>query len=471
MDANGEAALLAPLYPFQRQGVRYLLEKRRAILADEMGLGKTVQALVWAAILRRRAPAPVRVLVVCPAVMKLTWAREITRWLGEAPAVARTGRDLPTSADTTYVVNYDLLPRLLPHLRYWGPAVIIFDEAHYLKNPRAQRTRAARMLAADVPHVALLTGTPVLNRPIELAEPLRILGRLGQFGGWLRFATHYCGARRGPFGWEYGPVSAQRLAELHTALSRCCYLRRTKAEVLADLPPKQISVVPLPITNRAAYRLAAQDVVQYLRLVRGDDAAWRASRAERLVRLGVLKQLAAEGKLAAALEWIGDFLEETDQKLVVFAVHHAVLAALVDGLRERGVEVAVVRGGDPADTRQAEVDRFQTRGACRVLVASLLAAGVGLTLTAASHVAFLEYGWRPADHRQAEDRCHRIGQSRPVTVYHLVADGTVDALLQAVLARKAAVVDLVTDGRLPVAVDEDIVVDEVVDALLAEEAA
>ncbi len=468
------------LRPFQRAGVAYALGKERLWFADEMGLGKTVEALATV-----QAAGAFPALVICPASVKLNWVREAVTWLpgrkvtwlngsgpggiftvkpeGRAAVHVMAGQLL--GADVV-VINYDLLTRWLEQLKQvkWG--ALVCDESHYAKNSRAQRTQAVLTLAQQgIKWRLLLTGTPLLNRPEELIAQLSIMGRLSDLGGWKHFTEHYCQAQRGRFGWDLS--GAAHLEELNERLRALCYIRRTKSEVLTELPDKQWSVVPVDIDNRPEYERAEGDVVAFLmtqaredlafnesiRNLPGDaqqkarhsramEAGQRAARAEQLVRVGVLKRIAAQGKLKACQEWIGDFLE-SGKKLVAFAYHREIQHALLAGCPG----AARIFGDDSATTREAEVRRFQTDDKCRVMIASLRAGREGITLTAASDVCFLEQGWTPAEHRQAEDRLHRIGQKDSVTCFYLLAQQTIDEDIRELIEAKRAVVDRATEGE------------------------
>ena len=456
------------LKPFQRAGVRYLLSQRRAFLADEQGLGKTIEAL--AAI---EADGAYPAVIVCPASLKLNWMREIERWLphrsaralsgtggsstadarrdGQAPG-RRDGRNGGLAPTDITVVNYDILAARERELARPSPRALVLDESHYCKNGAAKRTQAAVRVAASVPVnglVLALTGTPVMNRPNELISQLRIIGRLGDFGSGAKFGERFKGAD-----------AHQRL---HWHLRARCFVRRLKSEVLPQLPAKTRSVVPIELDNEGEYRLAERDVIAWLRshpldLAELDAKVAAALRAERLVRLGALKKLAARGKLHAALAWIHDFLS-SGERLVVFASHREIQQAIV----ERFPHALHVLGKDSHKARDASVRRFQeTDGEqAQLIVCSLAVAGQGLTLTKASNVAFLELDWTPAKHDQAEDRCHRIGQQDAVNAWYLLAAGTIDETIATLLDRKRAVIGAVTDGQP----EED---EAVVDALARE---
>ncbi len=292
-----------------------------------------------------------------------------------------------------------------------------------------------------------LTGTPVMNHPKELIAQLRILGRLGEFGSGMRFARDF-----------HGPGAHQRL---HWHLRARCFARRLKRDVLPQLPPKTRSVVPVELDNEPEYRLAERDLVAWLQtqpldLDELDSKVAAALRAERLVRLNALKLLAARGKLHAALAWIHDFCT-SGERLVVFAHHREIQRAVL----ERFPDALHILGEDSHAARDAAWHAFQAPDGAgnQLLVCSIEVAGQGVTLTRSSNVVFLELDWTPAKHEQAEDRCHRIGQQDAVNATYLLAAGTIDETIAALLERKRAVIGAVTDGRPE---DEEGVVDALV---------
>jgi superfamily II DNA or RNA helicase len=419
------------LMPFQTAGVVYALRRRRTFIADEQGLGKTVQAL--AAIEAAEAyPA----VVVCPASLKLNWLRECTRWLPGRRAEPLSGRRGPLPLAEIIVVNYDVLDARADALADLEPQAIVFDESHYVKNPKANRTKAAIDLSARLPEQALrlaLTGTPLVNRPRELVPQLRALGRLGDFGSGASFERRF-----------EGQEARERL---HWHLRSTCYVRRRKEEVLTQLPPKRRITVPVPLANEHEYRHLEEDLVDWLRHEVHDprqlaDRIDSALRAEALVKLNALRHVAARGKLHAAIEWIKTFLESRE-RLVVFAHHRDIQAELVAMFPR----AARILGSDSVEERQRNVELFQkARGGASLCICSLEAASHGFTLTAAASVAFLELGWTPAKHDQAEDRVHRIGQDRHVTAWYLLAADTIDERIAALIDYKRAVVGSVTDG-------------------------
>jgi superfamily II DNA or RNA helicase len=436
------------LHPFQRAGVRYALERRRTFIADEQGLGKTVQALATV-----EADDAFPTVVVCPASMKLMWEREAGIWLPNRSVAVLDGRTDATWTEEAagaeiVVLNYDILEAHAERLARLQPRALVLDESHYVKNPGARRTKAAVRLAEHLPEGALrlaLTGTPILNRPEELISQLRALGRLRDFGSGARLTRRFRAA-----------ASDDRL---HWNLRAHCYVRRTKQQVLPQLPAKRHDTVPVLLSNENEYRLAERDVVAWLQTLPLDlrtlDAKVAAAlRAEQLVRLNNLRQLAVRGKLPTALAWISDFLA-SGEPLVVFAEHVATQHAVL----ERFPDAAHILGADSTEKRQRAVDAFQQEDGPQLIVCSMKAASQGLTLTRASNVAFLELDWTPARHDQAEDRLHRIGQESAVTAWYLLAPNTIDETMAELLERKRSVIDAVTEGQVR---DEERLVDAVI---------
>lgn len=489
-DAELDLPFAHELYGFQRAGVAYALEHGRTMFGDEMGLGKTVQAL---ATVEMQDAYPV--LVVTPAVVKLNWQRELNGprinppyegWLPHRGVTILEGRKPgPLNGDDVVIVNYDVLGGWADTLTKHGFRSIIFDESHYLKNGKAKRTKAAKAISKTIPLRLMLTGTPVLNRPVELISQLDVLGRLEEFGGFWGFAHRYCAAFKDTFGWNL--KGASNLDELHSKLRATCFVRRTKAAVLGDLPPKQRITVPIDF-DRTHYRKVEAELKVWLKKRLLEDSEWtakierllkgngrhpdgeimdaqaemearekwrRLGRAEALVKIEALKQTAAEGKLEPVTEWIREFLD-AGRKLVVFAHHRKIVDGIADAIREAGFGVVTLTGSTTGDARQSVVDRFQTDPEVRLMVANMQAGGVGITLTAASDVAFVELPWRPGDLTQAEDRCHRIGQSDTVTAWYLLAADTIEEKIGGMLDSKRAVVDKATDGTDGIAPDDTI---------------
>ena len=435
VDADVEVQNLSgTLMPYQKAGVSYASSVGRCLIADQMGLGKTVEAIATLE-LRDAFPA----VIVCPASLKENWRREINKWLPHRVVNIVSGKTDIVNADVN-IINYDILYKFVEAIQHLNITGLVLDESHYVKNGSSKRTKAAKDIASKVPksgRVLLLSGTPVTNRPSELVSQLEIMGMLSRFGGKWAFLKRYTAAHHNGFGWDTN--GASNLMELNTKLRQNCYIRRTKDEVLKELPEKSRNIIHLEPSGKGEkeYLSAENDLVLFLR----ENGYKSKDSSEHMARTQVLKRLAAWAKMDAVEEWIDSFLESCDRKLVVFAhnvdvVDH--LASKYGGLR--------VSGRDSLEERQHAVDSFQNNPKSRVIVLNLQAGGVGITLTAGSDVVFVQMGWTPGEHDQAEDRCHRIGQKNNVQAWYLLGSGTIDEDIYYLVDSKRSVVDAVTEG-------------------------
>lgn len=368
------------------------------------------------------------------------------------------------------IINYDILDSWLPYFsKEWVPAMLVADEAHRLKNPKAKRSAAFRQLAHQTERVLLLTGTPVVNQPMELWTILQILQHAEQFGSFKQYRDYYCDT----WDWEQ---HLERLQSLNKKCRSLFMVRRLKSQVLKELPDKLVSTIPLEIDNRQEYENAESDVSGYFAQRKAEDESFQSSlvqeakmlglsgddmaayveketRAkitsaqkmaainEALLRWEALKQVAVKGKMKKVKDWIDEFLE-SGEKLVIFASHKHVVKQLSEWY-----DAPSITGETPVERRMEHVDRFQNDPDCKVIVGNLQAMGEGLTLTAASNVAFIQFGWNPKDQQQAEDRCHRIGQKDTVNVWNLVASGTIEDDLVALIEKKREVTTAIQDGK------------------------
>lgn len=432
------------LYNYQKKGVRRIEGfDIRALLADEMGLGKTLQFL---ATLRRNHKRCMPAVVVCPASLKWNWARESLMHIGCRAYIAE-GRTPPDHAPIKanirlVIINYEILPYWMDWLEDLNPQLVGVDECQYIKNRDAQRTKSVKMLCRNRPHIVMMSGTPLTSRPAELWPALNIL-MPEEFNSFMTYAWDYCKPRRTPWGWEY--KGATNLDELHELLTETCMIRRRKTDVLHELPDKTRVVIPfdLPRHARKEYEYAESNFMRWLAKSSGKATAKRARKAEQLVKMGYLKRLAASLKYDSTTEWVDNFFDDTDGKLVLFGVHQKIIKPLVERYKSMAV---FVDGSVTGHKRQVAVDQFQTKDKVRLFVGNLQAAGVGLTLTAAHNAAFAELGWTPGEHTQGEDRIHRIGQSNAATCYYLVARNTIEEDLCRILQEKQAVLEATLDG-------------------------
>lgn len=434
----------------------------RTLLADEMGLGKTFEVLLW---LQQRADAwPA--LVVCPKSIKWVWEAEAAHHINTR-AMVLSGTKPPRlnrlQTPQLVVINYDILRPWMKYLSAIGFRTLIVDECHQIKNWNTVRFRQTRLIArGGLPHPKrrgqrrpehkrikyrfALSGTPLVNRPSELWASLNLVRPdLYPISERREYLDHYCEPELTPWGWKFD--GAANLGELHDKLRETLMVRRTKRQVLKELPHQSRYIVPLELDKRQEYTRAANDFLSWLREQPGGIArARRAAKAERLARYGYLLRLAALLKLPSVFDWVDTFLEDTDGKLVLFGVHRNFLGPLHE--RYNGTSL-LVTGKTPENERRLAVREFQQkrkRGP-RLFIGNLKACGVGLTLTAATTAVVAELGWTPGEHTQAEKRIDRIGQTAPTSVYYLLARNTIEETLCRLLQKKQADLDAVLDGR------------------------
>lgn len=436
--------------PFQITGIKQI-EKWNgiALLSDEMGLGKTIQALMWAEVFlwgKKHRSSNRPMIVVCPAGLKYNWEREVSKHLGRIACVIESRKARPLPPSKVYIINYDILSAWLPELRKLNAAYLAIDEAHMIKNRAAKRTKAVKRLSKKIPHVVAISGTPITNRPSELWSILNIV-RPDLYPSFFAYAARYCKPERKRWGWEY--KGATRLPELHGNLKAEMMLRRKKVDVLPDLPAKSISVIPLPLTRVKEYREAEADFIKWM-IKTHPKKADKARNAERLMRFGYLRRLAGELKIPAVIDWINNFLEESDEKLILFGIHQKVLSAYFERFKRLAV---LVNGTVGNRERQVRYDRFVKSKSCRLFVGNIQAAGVGWNGTIASTVAFAEMAWTPGEHDQAIDRVHRIGQTKKTQGIFLVGNGTVEDDLCKQLQKKSKVLAGVFDGKKTASLD------------------
>lgn len=459
--------------PYQKAGIAYAMAKGSCLIGDEMGLGKTIQALGVA-----NACEDIKsVLVVCPASLRLNWAREAQKWLVREMSVGvMSTNDMPPT--DVVVTNYDRLikkPALEALMsRKWD--LLVVDEAHYAKNPDAKRTvallgkqgkprkkiEAKKGLVDQSERMILLTGTPLLNRPKELWSLLWGMDHKEWKSFWA-FAKRYCDAHDNGWGWDVSGSS--NLGELQERLRGTCMIRRLKKDVLTELPAKRRQIVPIPpngasrllkseMSKSRAVNLMAEVVIAracddqkvYEAAVAKLEAAVAkldAAVAAEFAEMAALRKKMGVAKVPHAVEAIESAIESSG-KVIAWAHHHDVIDALMDKF---GDEAVSLDGRMKMEDRQRSVDRFQNDSSVKLFVGQIQAAGVGLTLTASSHEIFVEQDWTPGMMQQAEDRAHRIGQTESVLIQILVFDGSLDSYMAKMLVSKQRVADAVLDNQ------------------------
>lgn len=387
-------------------------------------------------------------LVICPSSLKINWKREFEKFAGAEAIVlndnikATWGYMLQMHNMDVCICNYESLRKYFVweykkgyRLKdiVFSPFIslfksVIIDESHRCKDPGAQQSKFVAGLAAGKEYVMLLTGTPVVNRPRDLIAQLAIMDRLKEFGG-----TSYFTARYG---------DGENLTELSEKLYETCLVRREKKDVLTQLPDKTRMDIYIDIEKEApqeyyeAYKMAEENLKEYL-LTYKSCTEWQARakmRNKALVQFMELRSLVGICKVKPVIDFIKDFVA-TGKKIVVFCSSHSI----VDSIKKAFPKAVMVTGRENYVQKQAAVDVFQNRPEIQVIICSIKAAGVGITLTASSTVLFIEQPWTYADLVQCEDRCHRIGQKDNVTVYNALGNNSIDHRIYNLIQNKRSI--------------------------------
>lgn len=452
---RGESHLL---YHYQKQGIAYALNKKRLINGDDMGLGKTAQSIATLV-----AGGAKCILVICPATLKENWKREWKLWAGRESLIMtdRIKKTWPqfyrVGMVNVFICNYESLkkyfvqkidkhldeegkekPLRLNHIHFTESVnlfdAVVIDELHRCKDGRRQVSKFVMGLTKGKEWVLGLTGTPVVNKPKDLVAQLHIISRLEEFGGYKRFTDRYCSGER----------EASNLKELNYRLHKYGFYRRLKKDVLSDLPDKIRNILLVEIDTRKEYEKAENNLIEYLRenLQKTEGEITTALRGQAMVLIGILKKIAARGKIPAMLEHIQEVVD-AGEKIVVFAWHKEIVYEL-----KKAIPGAVtVVGDDSMEDRQRSVDSFQNNPRTQVIICNIASGGVGITLTASSRVSFIELPWHPAHADQAEDRCWRIGQKNCVQAAYVLGENTIDKDIYDIIEKKRQIVAQVTGAE------------------------
>ncbi|MCS3153244.1 DEAD/DEAH box helicase [Phocaeicola dorei] len=452
--------LLLEPYEYQKEGIAYALQHKRCIFGDQPGLGKTLQAIGTVTI-AKAYPC----LVICPAALKINWQREFKKFAGKNAMIlddrnkASWHRFFETKCCNIFITNYESLKKFFvlkvkedarftmksiefdPRISLFKSVVI--DESHKCKSTKTQQSKFVEGICKGKEYILELTGTPVVNNNTDLIQQLKIMGRLEDFGGYKYFVERFCD----------GPKQSSNVKELNWRLSSTCFFRREKAKVLTQLPDKSRQYIEVDISNRKEYDKAEADLIQYLRTYKNadDEKVAKALRGEVMVKMGILKAISARGKIKVFSEFIHDVIDG-GEKLIVFAY----LKEVVQELKKIFPEAVTVTGEDNATQKQTAVDRFQNAPSCKLIILNYKSGGTGLTLTASSRVAFIEFPWTFSDCEQAEDRAHRNGQKNNVNCYYYLGKDTIDKYMYDVIQTKKGIANGVTGT-------DDVVKENVVD--------
>jgi len=428
-----------PLLSHQVEAVEKLAGSKRFILADDMGLGKTTATIVAALEAKSK-----KILIVCPASLKINWQREIANYTDRTVYIAE-GKNFSLDHDFV-IVNYDILKNFYDTgkekenslIYQFNPDLVIIDEAHYIQNGQAQRTKLVNSFSKRTERLWLLTGTPMTSRPMNYFNLLSLIeSPVAQ--NWMAYAIRYCQGYQFKAGNRkiWNVTGASNLEELRDRTSRQV-LRRLKTDVL-DLPDKIITPVYLRLKSK-----------QYEALM-GEYYEWYDNKKEesnsltiQFSKLMKVRQVIAEEKISNTIELVQNILDQ-DKKVIIFTNFTDTLNKIADHFGKQAVRLD---GSTSKPQRQYSVDQFQENDKVKVFVGNLKAAGVGLTLTAGEAVIMNDLSFVPSDHSQAEDRAYRYGQKSNVSVYYPIFENTIEGIIYDILANKKNIFETVMGDNL-----------------------
>lgn len=422
--------------------------------------GKTIQTIAWLNLHRDKTP----IIIVCPATIKEKWKYEIVQWseFENKDIILLSGRtifEIPKDKKIV-IINYDVLQYWLEPLAQISPKVLVGDEIHFAKSSSAQRTKAMKILSKNIPHIIGLSGTPIENRPIEFFNALNMI-RPDVFPNKFKYALKFCNAKKNQWGWDL--TGSSNREELHKLLTDTVMIRRKKVDVLPQLPTKTRSLIPITIDNMKEYWEAQNDIISWIDKNEGSGKALRAIGSETLVKIVKLQQITSKGKIDSAISWIEDFIEETDEKLVVFCKFTNTIDVLKEKFKNSCV---VIDGRTPTEDRMRIIDdEFVNNKEKRLFIGNIQIA-VGFNLTIASNALYIEHSFKPSDHLQSEDRLCRIGAKNAVTCWYLIALNTIDEIIVNTIHKKMKIIDVIIDGASECG-DEDSALDEIMKQLKA----
>jgi SNF2 family DNA or RNA helicase len=424
------------LFDYQKKGADFLAANPAAFLADEQGLGKTIQVIAACDKL-----GLTKVAVICPAIAKVNWKREFEKW-------GQLEREV-------FVCSYDKMTQSKEtrnEIAKMEPDVLVLDEAHYLKNPKAKRTKycygqhcRGDGLVRFADRVWLLSGTPIPNDVSDFWTHLKAIWQYPS--SFLDYTLYFCKTWNGQFGLKVLGNKSERMDEFKSVL-RSIMLRRVASKVLTELPPIwwQDAVVEVDGWDDNKHienpkEREAVDLIMQSALTQTDITDKLDAITPYLASIRRLTALAKAKPIGAQLR--EELKDRAYEKVVVFAYHKAAIETLREELAE--FNPAVVVGGLGTNERQEQIDTFQTNPECRVFIGQITACSTAITLTAANQVVFAEMDWVPAVNAQAAKRCHRIGQSKPVIVRTFALANSVDEMVASTLGKKARMISEALD--------------------------
>ena len=457
-------------FPFQKAGIKYSLDRDKVLIADDMGLGKTIQVI---GVLNSMESVD-KVLIVCPNSLKYNWKKELERWLVHDDLTISVNDMTTFTPANIMIINFDAFKfasnpknknfkdpkkgefnptfHLMKDLKKLKKIdVLVVDESHKLKNWSANTTRNIFKLKNQVSRMLFLSGTPIMGKIEELWTTIKIFGFQHVFGrNKDEFMRNWCGATWNPFmrRYESNPdkITDEIFKRLQENLRIHFMIRRTKKQVLKELPEKIRSIVPLQIDRKylEQYDHLTQDVVDASKLNNNAESSILSSlRPQQIQEVTEMRKVTGQLKIMPSYHFIKDMVD-AGEKVVVFGHHVEVLEQLYHKFKKTAV---LVKGGIKPEDRQKAVDLFQESDDINVFIGQNDVASLGITLTASSNVVIVESSWTPSINVQIEDRCLRYGQKNAVNVYYLVIDKSIDAHIIQTVIRKQDLFDKVIENE------------------------
>jgi len=429
-----------PPLEHQKEAIEKLISNKKFILADDMGLGKTTAAVIAAIVTKSK-----KILVICPASLKLNWKREIENYSKEKISIIEGKK----WEDGKYVIiNYDILKNFHSPkdknntIINSGFDLIIVDEAHYISNSKAQRTKIANGIIDVSERAWLLSGTPMTSRPINYYNLLKLVESRVSVN-WIGYVTRYCDGKqfRGPGGRKIWNVSGSSNLEELRDRTKNKVLRRLKEDVI-DLPDKIITPIYLELSSYE-YKKEMGDYLSW------SDDSQEQNLAIHLAKLMKVRQIIANEKIKITCDLIEQSLDQ-EKKVIVFTNFTKPLMDMYEKFKDVSV---VLHGSMKKEDRQESVDKFQTDPNTKVFISNLKSGGVGITLTEAEVVIMNDLSFVPSDHSQAEDRAFRIGQKKNVSCIYPIYENTIEQTIYTILQNKKNIIDTVMGDNIN---DEDI---------------
>jgi len=419
-----------PPLEHQKESIQKLVENKKFILADDMGLGKTTSTIIAAL-----EAGSKKVLIICPATLKINWKREIENYSDKSVYIAE-GKNFSTDADFV-IINYDIIKNFHDTKKKGESQIldanfdlVVVDEAHYIKNATAQRTKLINDLVKKVDRLWLLTGTPMTSRPIDYFNLLSLI-ESPVAKNWMAYAIRYCQGYQFNVGGRkvWNVMGASNLEELRDRTAGLT-LRRLKENVL-DLPDKIITPVYLRLKSKMYEEIMGEYYDWY-----DKNPEESKSLTVQFTKLTKIRQVIADEKVSQTIE-LAENIVEQGKKVIIFCNFTDSLNKICEHFGKSAVKI---NGSMSKPERQHSVDSFQENDKIKVLVGNIKAAGVGITLTAAEAVIMNDLSFLPSDHAQAEDRAYRYGQKNNVLVYYPIFENTIEGIIYDILNNKKQVI-------------------------------